>query len=161
MFFGHGCKQKSRCSYLHPRSNEEPSDQKEEVDIVSHVETKDAAVSTTGEAPIVVRDVDMLAQLQGSDISPRLKGSHSQVMEIIAQFYEENDVLMEEILPLPIPTPFLNHSARLPEPETAGSLEAFVKDMDRAVELGGSMRGILGNVSHEHVLAMEVKATTT
>ena len=38
----------------------------------------------------------------------------------------------------------MNYSARLPEPKTVGSLEAFVRDMDRAVERGGSMGGSWG-----------------
>ena len=74
-FFGHECKQKDRCSYLHPKSNEEPENQKEEVDNASHVGTKNDAVSTAGQAPIGVRN-----------ISRRVGGSHSQVMETRGQF---------------------------------------------------------------------------
>ena len=85
-----------------------------------------------------------MAQLQESDISPRLERSHSQVMENNAQFYGENDVQMEEMLPLPIPSPFPKYSARLPEPETVSSLEAFVRDMDRAVEHEESVGGSWG-----------------
>ena len=148
-FFGHGCKQKSRCSYLHPRSDEESSSPKEEVDIVSHVETKAAAVSTIEEAPLVVRDVNMLTQLQESDISPRLERSHSQVMENNAQFYGKNDVQSSpedkkflnfpEEMPLPIPSLFLKCSVPCPtsvktpgnpEPKALNTLEMFVREME-------------------------------
>ena len=44
-----------------------------------------------------------------------------------------------EKMPLPIPSLFPSYSARLPELKTVSSLEAFARNMDRAVEHGQSM----------------------
>ena len=88
-------------------------------------------MSAAGQAPIGVRN-----------ISQRVGGSHSQVMETKGQFHEKRDILMD---PITIPASFLKQSARVPVTETAGSLEAyvedmlrFVEDMERAVKLGGN-----------------------
>ena len=65
------------------------------------------------------------------------------------QFYGKNDVQINpedkkfltfpEEIPLPHSSLFPNYSSRLPEPKTVSSLEAFVRNMEHAVERGEGM----------------------
>ena len=106
MFFGHGCKQKSRCSYLHPRSDEESSNPKEEVDIVkaiineativaSHIEAKVIVGHITGKVD-VRSDIKSGHAVEGVDIV-----SHVETKAAAVSTIEEAPLVVRDVNVLP------------------------------------------------------------
>ena len=93
MFFGHGCKQKSKCSYLHPRPDEETSNPKEELDIVK---------TSMNEAPIIASHIEtevIVGNIIGKvDVRSDIKSGHTvEEVDIVKTVIKETPIIASHV----------------------------------------------------------------